>query len=90
MMRQVQRQKGLLRVLASKSGVSSPAIVRTAMVVRPMSSSKNDSTWVPTQTDLLEKVTTQALVHEISLQQMESSATVVPWFLKNMPVSILT
>lgn len=33
------------------------------------------------------KVTAQALIHEIAMQQMESTAAVVPWFLDSMPVS---
>ena len=45
--------------------------------------------WVPTEDDTLQKVTTQALVHEMSLQQMESVNSTVPWFLKNMPVIII-
>lgn len=28
----------------------------------------------------------EALVQELSLQQLESAKTVVPWFLRNMPV----
>jgi hypothetical protein len=43
--------------------------------------------WVPTQDDLLQKLNTTALVHEVSLQQMEMASVVVPWFMKNMPVS---
>ena len=42
--------------------------------------------WIPTEDDLLQKVTTQALIHEISLQQMHGVQEVVPWFLKTMPV----
>lgn len=33
------------------------------------------------------KLTSQALIHDISLHQMETVKTVVPWFLSNMPVS---
>jgi len=42
---------------------------------------------VPSLDENLQKVTTQALIHEISLQQMEGAAHVVPWFLKNMPAA---
>ena len=43
--------------------------------------------WVPKQDEILQKVTTQALIHEVSLQQMENSGKVVPWFLKEMPAT---
>jgi len=43
--------------------------------------------WIPTEDELLQKVTTQALIHEISLQQMHGVEKVVPWFLKTMPVN---
>eukprot|EP01035_Chromulina_nebulosa_P043826 gene43826-59363_t len=43
--------------------------------------------WVPTESSVLQKVTTQALIHEVSLQQMDASAKWVPWFLKNLPAS---
>lgn len=39
--------------------------------------------------DNLFKLTSQALIHDISLHQMETVKTVVPWFLTNMPVSEL-
>lgn len=82
MLRQLTRAN--LRKLAA------PALSRN---VTPLSSasvplrsfSEKKKSWVPTQDDLLQKVTVQSLIHEISLQQMESAATVVPWFLKNMP-----
>lgn len=37
--------------------------------------------------EALFKLTSQALIHDISLHQMETVKTVVPWFLSNMPVS---
>lgn len=43
--------------------------------------------WIPKSDELMMKVTTQALIHEVSLQNMESAKTVVPWFLKNMPAA---
>lgn len=59
-----------------------------------VSSSKYDSSlnygsksWLPRENDHLQKVTTQALIHEISLESMDSAKTYVPWFLKNMPAS---
>lgn len=45
--------------------------------------------WVPTDANSLQKITTQALLHEVALQQMESAQVVVPWYLTNMPVSNL-
>jgi hypothetical protein len=42
--------------------------------------------WVPIQEDLLQKVTTNSLIHEMSMQATESAAIVVPWFLSSMPV----
>lgn len=51
----------------------------------PRAMCKSTEAWVPSGTDELHKVTIQSLVHEISLQQMESVQTVVPWFLKSMP-----
>jgi len=47
----------------------------------------NQKSWVPTDPSSLQKITTQALLHEVALQQMESAQVVVPWYLKNMPVS---
>eukprot|EP01041_Mallomonas_annulata_P014975 gene14975-31804_t len=43
--------------------------------------------WIPTEDDLLQKMTTQALIHEISLDQLRGVQEVVPWFLKIMPAS---
>jgi len=43
--------------------------------------------WIPTQDVLLQKVTTQSLIHEVSMQQIESANKTIPWFLKQMPVS---
>ena len=40
-----------------------------------------------TQEESLQKMTTQALIHEISMKQMQSAAAIVPWFLSNMPSS---
>jgi glutamate dehydrogenase len=43
--------------------------------------------WVPKEGDLLQKVTTQSLILEVSEQSMASVKSLVPWFLKNMPAS---
>lgn len=59
-----------------------------ALAPRALSTgSKDPEAWVPSNSDELHKVTIQSLVHEISLQQMESVQTVVPWFLKSMPAA---
>jgi hypothetical protein len=61
--------------------------IRTALPIHANSSSNVPKSWVPTENTKLQKVTTQALLYEVSLEQMNSSNKVVPWFLKNMPVS---
>lgn len=43
--------------------------------------------WIPVQEELLQKMATQSLIHEMSIQANESAAIVVPWFLHTMPVS---
>ena len=43
--------------------------------------------WIPTQDDLLQKVTTQSLIHEISTLQMQSAMKTVPWFLKQVHIT---
>ena len=45
------------------------------------------SGWSTKNPEEMFKLTSQALIHDISLHQMETVKTVVPWFLKNMPVS---
>lgn len=49
--------------------------------------SQNTCSWIPTQDDLLQKVTTQSLLHEVSTQHMDSSKKTIPWFLKQMPAA---
>jgi hypothetical protein len=44
--------------------------------------------WVPTDDTKLQEITTQALILDVSMQQFQSAAVIVPWFLKNMPVSL--
>lgn len=51
------------------------------------SAGANWKSWIPTETESLQKVTTQALIHEITIQNFEVASTVVPWFLKNMPAA---
>jgi len=43
--------------------------------------------WVPQQDDELRRVTTQSLIHEVSMAQFSETANFVPWFLSSMPVS---
>ena len=43
--------------------------------------------WVPSSDKELQRITTQALVHEISRQKMQQIEDFVPWFLSNMPAS---
>jgi hypothetical protein len=43
--------------------------------------------YIPTEQRDLQRITTQSLIHEISMQQMEAANKVVPWFLEQMPVS---
>jgi ABC-type glutathione transport system ATPase component len=43
--------------------------------------------WVPQQDDELRRVTTQSLIHEVSMAQFSETASFVPWFLSSMPVS---
>jgi hypothetical protein len=55
--------------------------------VRLFSSTTPPPSWTNTNNDeLVQKLTTTRLVHEVSLQQMELASSVVPWFMKNMPV----
>lgn len=62
-----------------KSTVAQPNVVARSL------SSKS---WVPENDEVLQRVTMQSLIHEVSEQQRELATKVVPWFLKNMPVSI--
>lgn len=43
--------------------------------------------WVPQENEALQKITTQALIHEVSMAQITEVSTFVPWFLKNMPAA---
>lgn len=46
--------------------------------------------YIPTEHRDLQLITTQSLIHEISMQQMDATAKVVPWFLEQMPVSYIS
>ena len=50
-------------------------------------STASKKSWVPIQEELLQRVTTNSLIHEMTVQATESAAIVVPWFLNSMPVS---
>ena len=51
------------------------------------SPSPSFKSWIPTESESLQKIATQALIHEISIVQFEVASKVVPWFLKNMPAA---
>lgn len=77
------------RQLASKQGINGLAQPR---FIHSTSSTQDGNvqprkSWVPVDQSNLQKVTTQSLIHEISMQQMEATNKVVPWFLYHMPVS---
>lgn len=46
-----------------------------------------NKSWVPVEDASLQKVTRQALVHELTQVQMETANAVVPWFLGQMPAA---
>lgn len=50
-------------------------------------SSSTKKSWIPTNESDLQKVTTNAWIHEVAEQQRAQATRVVPWFLRNMPVS---
>lgn len=54
---------------------------------KPSSALKIDKSWIPTESESLQKITTQALIHEMSIMQFEVASKVIPWFLKNMPAA---
>lgn len=80
------------RALKNKSNAIAAVVRKLNGRQRPSHNINKFSTnaqksWVPTENTSLQKVTTQALVYEVSLEQMTSSNTVVPWFLQNMPAA---
>ncbi len=48
---------------------------------------QGNKSWVPVEDASLQKVTRQALVHELTQVQMVTANTVVPWFLGQMPAA---
>lgn len=48
---------------------------------------RGTKSWAPMDDKNIQKLTEQALIHDISLHQMETVKQVVPWFLKAMPDS---
>lgn len=80
------RQNSLGRKIARSFAMRSP-IPWNSNIWRMSTVAKKS--WVPIQEDLLQKVTTNSLIHEMSMQATESAAIVVPWFLSSMPVSEL-
>jgi len=79
----------LKRVLQRSAGRPLFRAVQKPLLRYQSSSASTASfkSWVPTQGGDLEKIATQALIHEVSLQQFEATAKLVPWFLCNMPAS---
>jgi len=53
-------------------------------------SSSTKKSWVPTNELDLQKVTTNAWIHEVAEHQRAQATRVVPWFLRNMPVSCVS
>jgi glutamate dehydrogenase len=54
---------------------------------RGMSNFVGGKSWVPSADSKLQKVTTTALVHEVSMKQFASTEKTVPWFLQQMPIA---
>ena len=84
--------RGLKRSLVSaKQGARSAQLLassRPALALAPQQQQQRRAlSWDTNNPENLFKLTSQALIHDISLHQMETVKTVVPWFLTNMPVS---
>jgi hypothetical protein len=79
--------RGLSRVNALRS-VALKAAGRTSINAFPAVIARSKH-WVPTEAKDVQKLTESALIHDISLHQMETVREVVPWFLNSMPVSPL-
>lgn len=81
------------KLLFSKPSIAAPTMIRSSIrsagplhnmiAVRPFAA----KSWVPQSEEALQKVTTQALIHEVAEHQKEQATRVVPWFLKNMPAA---
>jgi hypothetical protein len=65
--------------------VNVPKAATCQISVRSQSSNKS---WVPMSDEKLQQVTMKSLIAEVAEQQRELATKVVPWFLRNMPVSI--
>mmetsp|Transcript_19339 Transcript_19339/g.32807 ORF Transcript_19339/g.32807 Transcript_19339/m.32807 type:complete len:724 (+) Transcript_19339:132-2303(+) len=50
-------------------------------------STNSRKSWVPESEEDLQKVTMNAMIHEVAEQQKERAGRIVPWFLKAMPAS---
>jgi hypothetical protein len=82
--------RGLKRSLVSaKQGVRSAQLLASSRpaLLAPQQQQRRALSWDTNNPENLFKLTSQALIHDISLHQMETVKTVVPWFLTNMPVS---
>ncbi|KAJ1432942.1 hypothetical protein B484DRAFT_394719 [Ochromonadaceae sp. CCMP2298] len=65
-----------------QAGFRTPASSALKMPVASMSTRKS---WIPESEEALQKVTTNAMIHEVAEQQKERASRIVPWFLKSMP-----
>lgn len=84
--RQLTRNAGGIAraTLKKQSPFAAPVL---SVYSRSFSLGGKPEAWVPSSSDELQRMTIQSLVHEISLQQLQSVQTVVPWFLKAMPAA---
>ena len=80
----VMEKASIRRVMHHKASSNAKYLSTNAdaFVKRP-----GGKSWVPNDDERLQRVTTNALIHEFSLESMDAAKTVVPWFLKNMPAS---
>jgi glutamate dehydrogenase len=67
-------------------GLTSNQALFSSKAKKDESNSKVAS-WVPQRGTVLEDATRKAMIHEISMAQMNSTAEIVPWFLDQMPNS---
>jgi hypothetical protein len=72
----------------SSHSVARPFVAPTLQQRRPQQQPARAFSWDTSNPENLFKLTSQALIHDISLHQMETVKTVVPWFLTNMPVRV--
>ena len=81
MLRQIFLGKRIGRALITRHPTAPGDVCRMTTTVTKKS-------WVPVQEELLQKMATQSLIHEMSIQANESAAIVVPWFLSSIPVNV--